>query len=146
MARSSDKFKDKAKTPTMVIDGVKGIVPDSAESEAFSWKWRFYRFLEELANNPDLKNPLDTWDWDYMTQPDENYDLDDCVALLKKNKKTQSILKKWNMLGMPHDWYKIQSEEYLMSGLPPYKSKLHYVGWLNRETGEFADNTYKLKA
>ena len=30
MARSKDKFKDKAKTPTMVIDGVKGIV-DSAE-------------------------------------------------------------------------------------------------------------------
>ena len=144
MPRHIEKVKH---NNTIKIDGVR-VEKGSSEWEAFSWKWRFYRFLEDLVNNPDLKNPLDLWDWDYMAQPDENYDLDDCINLLKKNKKTQSILKSWYMLGMPHDWYKIKAKEYqleLENGKPPYKNRIHGFGWYDPKTKKFVLDPLSVK-
>jgi len=48
MARSEDKFLEKSKIPTMVIDGVKGIEEDSAEWHFFFWKKRYFDFLYSL--------------------------------------------------------------------------------------------------
>ena len=45
-----NKYKDKPKQ--VVIDGVT-VVEGSADWEAFSCKWRYYRFLEALTRNPD---------------------------------------------------------------------------------------------
>ena len=102
MSNSKDKYA--TKDPHIKIDGER-VHPDSAEWLAYWWKRRFFDFLLDLQNNPKKQNPLDSWDWDYMSQPDENYDLDDCIALLKKNKKAQSILKRWGYLGKPHSVY-----------------------------------------
>ena len=122
-----NKYKDKPKE--LVIDGVT-VVEGSAEWEAFSWKWRFYRFLEALVNNPDLKNPLDTWDW-------ENY-----------WPEVKPILKKWFMLGMPDDWYKIKAKEYqleLDNGKPPYKNRIHGFGWYDPKTKKFVLDPLSVK-
>ncbi len=48
MSNRTDKFADKAKTPTMVIDGEKGIVPDSAEWHFYFHKRKFFDFLFDL--------------------------------------------------------------------------------------------------
>ena len=62
MSNRTDKFAEKAKTPTMVIDGVKGIEEDSAEWHFFYWKRRFFDYLLDLIKDPNLENPLDKWD------------------------------------------------------------------------------------
>ncbi len=45
MSNRTNKYADKAKTPEMVIDGQKGIVPDSAEWHFYFHKRRFFDFL-----------------------------------------------------------------------------------------------------
>ena len=54
MARSKDKFLEKSKIPTMVIDGVKGIEEDSAEWHYFFWGKRYFDFL--AVNNLSLED------------------------------------------------------------------------------------------
>ena len=90
MARSDNKFKDIAKTPEMVIDGEKGIVPDSAEWHFYFHKRRFFDFLSDLDKDPNLENPLDNWDWDYLPEPSEEYDHNACAEYLVK----QDFIKK----------------------------------------------------
>ena len=48
MSNRTDKFAEKAKTPTMVIDGEKGIVHDSAEWHFYFWKNQYFEFLLSL--------------------------------------------------------------------------------------------------
>lgn len=54
MARSKDKFLEKSKIPTMVIDGVKGIEEESAEWYYFFWEKRYFDFL--AVNNLNLED------------------------------------------------------------------------------------------
>ena len=86
-----NKYKDK---PKQVFIYRVTVIEGSAEWEAFSWKWRFYRFLEDFVNNLGLKNPLDFIYW-------ANY-----------WPEVHAILKEWNMVDMLYDWYKIASNEY----------------------------------
>ena len=58
MARSKDKFLEKSKIPTMVIDGVKGIEQDRAEWYYFFWEKRYFDFL--------AVNSLNLEDLDFM--------------------------------------------------------------------------------
>ena len=59
MPRNIERVEHKHTTK---IDGVR-VKIGSAEWEAFSCKWRYYRFLEALTRNPDEQNPLDCIDW-----------------------------------------------------------------------------------
>ncbi len=52
MSNRTNKYADKAKTPEMVIDGEKGIVPDSAEWHFYFHKRRFFDFLFDLDKDP----------------------------------------------------------------------------------------------
>ena len=93
MARSKDKFKDKAKTPIMVIDGVKGIVEDNTEWHFYSWKRRFFDYLLDLIKDPNLQNPLDKWDWDFLPEPSDDYDQNSCAeSLLKSSEREKGVL------------------------------------------------------
>ncbi len=96
MARSDNKFKDIAKTPEMVVDGVKGIEPDSAEWHFFFWKKRYFDFLLDLIDgrkDPNLENPLDTLDWDYLPEPSNDYDQNSCAeSLLKSSEREKGVL------------------------------------------------------
>ena len=154
MARSNNKFKDKAKTPEMVIDGVKGIVEDSAEWHFFSWKRRFFDYLLDLIKDPNLENPLDQWDWDYLPEPSDGYDHNACAEYLVKQKKCQEMLKNAGYLGLHQAVYQLMADDYQRSLMHPeskgiYKSRLAgSFGWYNPETQEFSDELgkkYKLK-
>ena len=93
MARSKDKFKDKAKTPTMVINGVKGILEDSAEWHFYSWKRRFFDYLLDLIKDPNLQNQLDKWDWGYLPEPYDDYDQNSCTeSILKSSEREKGVL------------------------------------------------------
>ena len=145
MARSKDKFKDKAKTPTMVIDGVMGIVEDSAEWHFYSWKRRFFDYLLDLIKDPNLKNPLDKWDWDYLPEPSNGYDQNDCAEYYLKQKKCQAMLKEAGYMGLHKEVYKLQAEDYERTLMHPkskgiYRSRLAgTLGWMDPETGLFPD-------
>ena len=95
MARSDNKFNDIAKIPEMVIDGVKGIEPNSAEWHFFFWKKRYFDFLLDLIDgrkDPNLENPLDTWDWDYLPEPSDDYDQNSCAeSLLKFSERGKGV-------------------------------------------------------
>ena len=122
-----NKYKDKPKQ--VVIDG-ETVVEGSAAWEAFSCKWRYYRFLEALTNNPDLKNPLDHINWD------------------KYWPEVHSILKEWYMVDMPHDWYKIAAKEYqleLENGKPAYKNRIHGYGTYDAKTEKFTVDPFSVK-
>ena len=133
-----NKYKDKPKQ--VVIDGVT-VVEGSADWEAFSCKWRYYRFLEALTRNPDEQNPLDCIDW-------ANY-----------WPEVHAILKEWKMVDMPKDWYKIAAQDYMnmrFNGyidpetkerkyLPAYKNKIHGFGWFNPKTKEFTVDPVSVK-
>ena len=93
IARSKDKFKDKAKTPTMVINGVKGILEDGAEWHFYSWKRRFFDYLLDLIKDPNLQNPLDKWDWDYLPEPSDDYDQNSFAeSILKSSEREKGVL------------------------------------------------------
>ena len=152
MSNRTNKYADKAKTPEMVIDGQKGIVPDSAECHFYFHKRRFFDFLLDLDKNPNLENPLDKWDWDYLPEPSHGYDHNDCAEYLVKQKKCQSMLKNAGYLGLHKAVYKLMADDYQRSLMHPkskgiYKSRLaRSIGWLNPETKEFSeDKTFKLK-
>ena len=152
MSNRTNKYADKAKTPEMVIDGQKGIVPDSAEWHFYFHKRRFFDFLLDLDKNPNLENPLDKWDWDYLPEPSHGYDHNDCAEYLVKPKKCQSMLKNAGYLGLHKAVYKLMADDYQRSLMHPkskgiYKSRLaRSIGWLNSETKEFSeDKTFKLK-
>ena len=152
MSNRTNKYADKAKTPEMVIDGQKGIVPDSAEWHFYFHKRRFFDFLLDLDKNPNLENPLDKWDWDYLPEPSHGYDHNDCAEYLVKQKKCQSMLKNAGYLGLHKAVYKLMADDYQRSLMHPkskgiYKSRLaRSIGWLNPETKEFSeDKTFKLK-
>ena len=152
MSNRTNKYADKAKTPEMVIDGQKGIFPDSAEWHFYFHKRRFFDFLLDLDKNPNLENPLDKWDWDYLPEPSHGYDHNDCAEYLVKQKKCQSMLKNAGYLGLHKAVYKLMADDYQRSLMHPkskgiYKSRLaRSIGWLNSETKEFSeDKTFKLK-
>ena len=152
MSNRTNKYADKAKTPEMVIDGQKGIVPDSAEWHFYFHKRRFFDFLLDLDKNPNLENPLDKWDWDYLPEPSHGYDHNDCAEYLVKQKKCQSMLKNAGYLGLHKAVYKLMADDYQRSLMHPkskgiYKSRLaRSIGCLNSETKEFSeDKTFKLK-
>lgn len=96
MARSKDKFLEKSKIPTMVIDGVKGIVEDSAECHFFSWKRRYFDFLNGLIETSTVRNYINqlyTWDWDYLPEPSDDYDQNYCAeSLLKSSEREKGVL------------------------------------------------------
>ena len=148
MPRSDNKFKDIAKTPEMVIDGVKGIVEDSAEWHFFSWKRRYFDFLNGLIETRTVRdyiNPLDTWDWDYLPEPSDGYDQNDCAEYYLKQKKCQAMLKNAGYMGLHKEVYKLQAEDYERTLMHPeskgiYRSRLAgSVGWMDPETGLFPD-------
>ncbi len=84
MSNRTNKYSDKAKTPEMVIDGQKGIIPDSAEWHFYFHKRRFFDFLLDLDKNPNLENPLDKLDRDYLPKPSNGFDHNDCAEYLIK--------------------------------------------------------------
>ena len=148
MPRSEDKFLEKSKIPTMVIDGVKGIEPDSAEWHFFFWKKRYFDFLLDLVDgrkDPNLENPLDTWDWDYLPEPSHGYDQNSCAEYFIKQKKCQAMLKNAGYMGLHKAIYKLQADDYQRSLMHPeskgiYRSRLAgSLGWKDPETGLFPD-------
>ncbi|MBO6972380.1 MAG: hypothetical protein JJ843_00965 [Prochlorococcus marinus CUG1434] len=152
MSNRTNKYADKAKTPEMVIDGEKGIVPDSAEWHFYFHKRRFFDYLLDLDKDPNLENPLDKWDWDYLPEPSEEYDHNACAEYLVKQKKCQEMLKNAGYLGLQKAVYQLMADDYQRSLMHPeskgiYRSRLEgSLGWLNPETGEFSDNkAIKLK-
>ena len=118
MPRHIERVKHKHTTK---IDGVR-VEIGSAKWEAFSFKWRYYRFLEALIRNPEEENPLDHINW-------ANY-----------WPEVHAILKEWNMVEIPKDWYKIAANEYqleLENGKPAYKNKIHGFGWWDPKAKKF---------
>ena len=146
MSNRTDKFAEKAKTSTMVIDGEKGIVHDSAEWHFYFWKNQYFNFLLSLieGRETNLENPLDARDWDRFPKPDAEFDENACAEYYLKNKKCEAWLRKVGYMGLHPQVYKLQARDYERSLMHPqskgvYKSKLSSSGWTDPETGLFPD-------
>ena len=145
-----NKYKDKPRQA--VIEGER-VVVGSAEYTAYWWKAKFMSFLEDLYNDPTEQNPLDLYgNWDHLPKPDKEYDENACAEYYLKNKKCESILKKWGFINQPHSVYRYLAQEYQDYLESPnskgvYKDRFRKsMGWINPETGEFSeDKTYTLK-
>ena len=48
-----------------------------------------FDFLFDLDKDPNLENPLDKWDWDYLPEFSKEYDHNACEEYLVKQKKCQ---------------------------------------------------------
>ena len=56
-----------------------------------SEKKRYFEFILDLIDgrkDPNLENPLDTWDWDYLPEPFHGYDQNYCAEYFIKQKKS----------------------------------------------------------
>ena len=118
MPRHIEKVKH---NHTTKIDGVR-VKIGSAEWEAYSCKWRYYRFLEDIYKNPNAKNVLDQVDW-------ENY-----------WPEVNEILKKWGMVNKSNEEYLKAANEYqqnLENGGRVYKNKIHGFGWWDPKAKKF---------
>ena len=95
MSNRTNKYAEKAKNPEIKIDGVR-VKEDSAEWQFYFHKRRYFDFLNGLIETRTVRNyinPLDTWDWDYLPEPSDGYDQNDCAEYYLKQKKCQAMLK-----------------------------------------------------
>ena len=123
----ANKYIDK---PKQVVIDRERVVVGSAEWEAYSFKWRFYQFLEDKAKNPNAKNLLDLIDWESYWP------------------EVHTILKKWSMVNMTNEEYSKAAKDYqihLENGGKVYKNKIHGYGYLDPKTKEFVVDPYSVK-
>ncbi len=121
MSNRTNKYAEKAKTPEIVIDG-ENVVVGSAKWEAYSCKKRYFSFLWDRLRDPSAVNPLDQVDWENIWP------------------EVYQILKEWNYVGMPNDYYSIAARDYFndyMNGGKAYKNKIHGFGWWDPKAKEF---------